>query len=322
MLLRLPYKTKQFFFVLIKLSIVVGAFYFIYNKLTENKELSFSEFWAFLIKNDRFSVKMICLLLILSSFNWFFEIVKWQNLVSAIKRTTLKNSLEQTLGGLTASIITPNRIGEYGAKAMYFEKPLRKRILFLNLLGNLGQMAVTTIFGCVGLVFFIKIYDVSIDYYRVARLLVIIITLLSLTFFGLQKKVLRIKGFSFTHIINFTKSIESKIHAKSIFLSLLRYLIFSYQFFFLLTIFHIDLNYLEAMILITSMYFLASIIPTISIFDVVVKGSIAVFVFGYANIDAVIVLSIVTIMWILNFAIPSLVGSYYVLKFKLPHTSK
>jgi len=107
MLLRLPYKTKQFFFVLIKLSIVVGAFYFIYTKLTENEELSFSEFWTFLTKNDRFSAKMICFLLILSSFNWFFEIVKWQNLVSAIKRITLKNSLEQTLGGLTASIITP-----------------------------------------------------------------------------------------------------------------------------------------------------------------------------------------------------------------------
>lgn len=318
----LPYKTKQFFFVLIKLSIVVGAFYFIYNKLTENEELSFNQFLGFLTKNDRFSAKIICFLLILSCFNWFFEFLKWQNLVRTIKIISLKDALQQTLGALTASLITPNRIGEYGAKAIYFEKSFRKRILFLNLLGNLGQMGVTIIFGCVGLVFFIKTYDVSIDYYRVARFIVIILTLLNLTLFGIQKNALRIKGFSFTHIINFTKSIESSIHAKTILLSLLRYLIFSYQFFFLLTVFHIDLNYLEAMVLITSMYFLASIIPTISIFDFIVKGSIAVFVFGYANIDEVIVLSIVTIMWILNFAVPSLIGSYYVLKFKLPHTSK
>ena len=37
MIYSLPYKTKQFFFVLIKLSIVVGAFYFIYQKLANNE---------------------------------------------------------------------------------------------------------------------------------------------------------------------------------------------------------------------------------------------------------------------------------------------
>ena len=82
-----------------------------------------------------------------------------------------------------------------------------------------------------------------------------------------------------------------------------------------------ELNYLDAMVLITSMYFLASIIPTISIFDVIIKGSVAVFVFSYANIDELHMLSIITLMWILNFAIPSILGSYYVLKFKLPKIS-
>ena len=321
MLLRLPYKTKQFFFVLIKLSIVVGAFYFIYTKLTENEELSFSEFWAFLTKNDRFSVKITCFLLILSSFNWFFEIVKWQNLVSAIKRITLKNSLEQTLGSLTASIITPNRIGEYGAKAMYFEKPLRKRILFLNLLGNLGQMAVTTLLGCVGLIVFINKYDVSVDYYRIARFLGIVFIVVCLTLLGLGQRQFRIKGYTLQNVLNYTKEIALIIHLKTILLSLLRYLTFSFQFFFLMTIFQIELDYLDAMALITSMYFLASIIPTISILDVIVKGSVAVFVFSYANIDELRMLSIITLMWILNFAIPSILGSYYVLKFKLPKTS-
>ena len=33
---------------------------------------------------------------------------------------------EQCLASLTVSIITPNRIGEYGAKALFFEKENRK----------------------------------------------------------------------------------------------------------------------------------------------------------------------------------------------------
>ena len=73
----LPYKTKQFFFVLIKLSIVVGAFYFIYQKLLNNPNLKFEDFLVFLDKNELFSTKNIIILLVLSVFNWFLEITKW-----------------------------------------------------------------------------------------------------------------------------------------------------------------------------------------------------------------------------------------------------
>ena len=58
MFFSLSYKAKQFFFVLIKLSIVVGAFYFIYQKLANNTDLSFNDFYQFLIENDIFCLKM------------------------------------------------------------------------------------------------------------------------------------------------------------------------------------------------------------------------------------------------------------------------
>ena len=157
MMYSLPYKTKQFFFVLIKLSIVVGAFYFIYQKLANNNALSFSDFYSFLLKNNVFSLKNILFLLFLSAFNWFFEILKWKILVSSIKKISLKHALKQSLGALTASIITPNRIGEYGAKAIYYTSKLRKRIMLVNLMSNLLQMSVTIILGIVGLSFYSKI---------------------------------------------------------------------------------------------------------------------------------------------------------------------
>ena len=115
------YKTKQFFFVLIKLSIVVGAFYFIYNKLVNNASLDFLDFVTFLNENNVFLTKNIVFLLFLSSFNWFLEILKWQKLASFCKKTNFKEAAIQSLASLTVSLITPNRIGEYGAKALYFE---------------------------------------------------------------------------------------------------------------------------------------------------------------------------------------------------------
>ncbi|MEO1030364.1 MAG: lysylphosphatidylglycerol synthase domain-containing protein [Bacteroidota bacterium] len=318
MLYSIPYKTKQFFVVLIKLSIVVGAFYFIYSKLAENEHLRFSDFLAFLKENKTFSPKNILFLIILSIFNWFFEILKWKYLVKTITQISFKKALEQSLGGLTASLITPNRIGDYGAKAIYYAKPFRKRIILINLLGNMAQMAITTSLGIIGLILFVNRYQIDVDYYQVARFVFILIVIGLFAAFGIKHKAFSIKGYSIARILAYIKQMAFKTHAVNLLLSLIRYLIFSFQLYYLLTIFGVDVDYSKAMVVITSLYFLASIIPSISIFDVVVKGSVAVFLFGYVQVNELTILSVITIMWVLNFAIPSLFGSYFVLNFKLP----
>jgi hypothetical protein len=317
-----PYKTKQFFFVLIKLSVVVGAFYFIYSKLSENENLQFSEFISFLKENDTFSPKNIVFLLILSSFNWFFEILKWKNLVKTVKNISFKDALEQSLGGLTASLITPNRIGDYGAKAVYYTKQLRTKIVLLNLLGNMAQMTITTFFGIIGFIIFVNRYQIDVNYYRVIKFGFILLTVTLFTVLGVKQKRYKIKGFSFERVLNFIKQIKTKTHFINLFFSLIRYLIFSFQFYYLLTMFGVDVEYTKAMVVITSMYFLASIVPTISIFDVVIKGSVAVFLFGFVEVNELTILSIITLMWLLNFMIPSLFGSYFVLNFKLPYNKE
>ena len=316
----LPYKTKQFFFVLIKLSIVVGAFYFIYNKLAHNENLDFHDFMQHLAQNDVFSLKNIGFLLILTGFNWFFEIIKWKTLISHITLISFKNALEQSLGALTASLFTPNRIGEYGAKAVYFNAAMRKKVMLLNLTGNMMQMTVTIIFGSIGLYVMHTTYDLDIDYFRVSRFLLIIIVVIGFALFGLQQNRFKIKGFSVEKLKSFFKDLTFGIQISAFGISVLRYLIFSFQFYFLLHIFGVDLTYLNGMIVITSMYLLSSIIPSIFIFDVIIKGSVAVYLFSSIGVDELTILSIIMIMWLLNFVLPSIFGSYYVLNFNLPKT--
>ncbi|MGC1203915.1 MAG: lysylphosphatidylglycerol synthase domain-containing protein [Flavobacteriaceae bacterium] len=315
---QLSYKTKQFFFVLIKLSIVVGAFYFIYYRLANNNTLVFSEFIEFSIKNNVFSLKNILFLLFLSISNWFFEILKWRTLVSAIKKITFKNALEQSLGALTASLFTPNRIGEYGAKAIYYASPLRKRILLINLISNMLQMAVTTFFGVIGLCFLISNYDININYYKLSIVVIIGLTGATLIVFGFGKSRYTIKGFSFQKIKDFILKFSRRKITLAFIYSLIRYLIFSFQFYFLLSIFKVDIDYFNAMYFITSMYLLASIIPSIFIFDVIIRGSVAVYLFSFMGVNELVILSITTIMWLLNFVLPGIFGSYYVLNFNLP----
>ncbi len=177
------------------------------------------------------------------------------------------------------------------------------------------QMLITVLLGVIGLYLFITKYEVDINYYKSIRFLGI---LLIISFFGLKNKKLTIKGVSIEKVLTFFKKIPFKNYLSCFVFSLIRYLIFSFQFYFLLQLFGVEVSYKNAMIVISSMYLLASIVPSIFIFDVVIKGSVAVYLFSIVGVNELTTLSIVTCMWLLNFVIPSLLGSVFVLKFKLP----
>jgi uncharacterized membrane protein YbhN (UPF0104 family) len=257
----------------------------------------------------------IPILLLLTFFNWFFEILKWKNLVKILKKITIFESTQQSLASLTTSLFTPNRIGEYGAKAVYYKKNKRK-IMLLNLVGNLNQLTVTIIFGIIGLVFFLSTYEVEINPYRLRRLGYLIGFIILL---GLGNK--RLKLFEFLpwkKIREFVKKIPFGIHLKVFLYSSIRYLIFSHQFYFLLLVFGVEESYFTLISLILSMYIIASFIPSISLFDWAIKGTVAIYIFSFTLIPEITIVIITLLMWILNFALPSIIGSYYVLNFKLP----
>ena len=317
----LSYKTKQFFFVLIKLSIVIGAIYFIYDKITSNPDLEFSEFWSILAINKVFSVKNVVFLIILSSFNWYFEILKWKTLVAFIQRISFYEAFKQSLGALTASLFTPNRIGDYGAKALFYDMPKRKKIMLLNFIGNMLQLSITLIFGFVGLCYFIWDYNIELKPKFLVRLFLILTVIFTLSVLGVKQDKIKIKGIDFDKIWSFVVNVPRRTMLLTWTYSLIRYLIFSFQFYVLIRLFQVDISFFDAMVLITTMYILSSIIPSVFIFDVVIKGSVAVFVFSMIQISTLTILSIVLLMWILNFVLPSMIGSYYVMTFKLKEKS-
>ena len=267
---------------------------------------------------DAFSTENIIFLLFLTIFNWFFEILKWKVLVSRIKKISFFEALEQSLGGLTASLITPNRIGDYGAKAIYYPDQYRKRIVLLSLMGNVSQMTITTIIGIIGMIIFYSTYDLELNFRKVYRFLIVVVLVASFAAFGIQQSRFKIKGFSIERIIDFVKNIPQRTHILNFGLSLIRYGIFSFQFYFLLQIFGVDIDYKTAIVAISSMYLLASIVPSLAVFDVLIKTSAAVYLFSFLGIDDLTILSISTLMWLLNFILPSIFGSYFVLNFKLP----
>lgn len=309
-MISIPHKAKQFLVLLIKLLIVGGAFYFIYSQLAHNDKLDWEKFIILFQKNQ--SVAGISFILLLSVLNRFFEILKWQNLVLYLHKISLPEATKQVLGALTAGLFTPNGVGEYAGKALFFEKSKTKKIVFLNLICNGIQMILSIVFGIFGLLYFNANYNI-ITSKTVAILFGICFLLFGILFFS---KKINIKGYSIERMIHKINEIPKSIHQKNIFLAICRYLVFSHQYYFLFLAFDVDLPYFTLMATIASVYFLASSLPTFQFLDFAVKGSVAVYFFGILGVNEWIVVFISTLMWFLNVVLPVVIGSYYVMNFK------
>jgi uncharacterized membrane protein YbhN (UPF0104 family) len=310
----LSHKSKQYLLASLKLFIVGITFSYIYVKLTQSNTLNFTDFTeSFTQKND--SISPIFLFVTLAAFNWFFEILKWKTVTSVITPLSFKTAMKQSLASLTVSLTTPNRIGDYGAKAFFFIPKERKQILLLNFFSNATQMAVTCLLGCAGLFFVVTKYGIS---FSTSHLLVFLGGIVLLTYLGyrFKEKRLLLKGLSVAKVIKYFKNISPQIKTRVLGYSLARYVCFSILFFVLLRFFGVGTPFQESMLIIFTMYLLASLIPTIFIFDVVVRGGVAVWLFSLAGVPELPVLSTVLAMWILNFVIPSIWGSVYVLTYK------
>lgn len=302
-------KAKQFLILTTKLLIVGAAFYFIYNQLANNDKL---EWELFVQKFRKQSIIGIIFILLLSVLNRFFEILKWQNMVSSFRNITLSTATAQVLGALTAAIFTPNGIGEYGAKALFYEKTKAKKIILLNFVSNGIQMILSVFFGIVGLLYFNAMFNV-ITTKTVTVLFIICLVAVGTAFFI---KNFTIRGYSIAKLIQKINEIPKHIHLKNILLGICRYVVFSHQYYFLFIAFDVNLPYFALMSAITSVYFLASSLPTFQFLDFAVRGSVAVYFFGLLGVNEWITIFITTLMWFLNVVLPVLIGSYYVLNFK------
>lgn len=179
----------------------------------------------------------------------------------------------------------------------------------------MAQLFATYFFGIAGLLYLITTLDLPLPFINV----LIVGALLFgpfLVYWIMKKFRLRLKGFSIQRLEDSYRNVPKEVRLKTLFYACARFVIFTHQFWFLLLVFQVDVSYPLLIAAVFSTYILASIIPTMIIFDALIKGGFAVWVFGFLDVPQIIVLTVVLTVWILNFGLPGLAGSYYVLKYK------
>lgn len=308
----LSHKAKQYGWFALKVFILSVAFAFIFRKII----LQDSSSWGIMLGAIKAkSMGFIFLFLGFTTANWFFEIKKWQTITSVIKKISFSEAAKQSLAALTVSLATPNRIGDYGAKVFYFEIKHRKKIVLLNFVSNGFQLLTTFIFGIVGLFLVFPKLRIEISEYKLLASFLVVVVLGSLGYF-FRKKEWFITGFTIKNVWNYFQNISFSIKIRTFFYSIVRYLIFSCLFYLLLQYFGANSLFLETIPFITSIYLLVSVIPMFLIFDVIVRGSIAVWLLSIININEAVILTTVFTMWLLNFILPAILGSFFIIKFK------
>lgn len=307
-----PHKTKQYLLAFTKVLVLVITFGYIFYRLRNNQNLDLSEFAHSIYSKRYIAGYFLFFLILMAALNWILEILKWKHLASTIEKIDFTTALKQSLAALTVSLATPNRIGDYGAKALFFERRNRKKVLLLNFYSNANQLLATVVFGTVGLSYFLRNFEVIYS----SKILILfgsgIISLMILGYI-FKERELFIQGFSLSRIFQIFREYPSILKVRIAGYSILRYVMFSGMFLSLLIFFGAEIEFSLGIALIFAMYLLVSIVPTIFIFDVVVRGGVSVWLFSFAGISEFTVLSTVLLMWLLNFVIPSLIGSYFVL---------
>ena len=113
--------------------------------------------------------------------------------------------------------------------------------------------------------------------------------------------------------IQFTKALILKLMTFSI----LRYLVFTTQFYLIYNALSPQNNLMDVFMSIAAYFMLTSLIPMISVIEPAIRAAIALFVFNNSGDNTVIVVLASTFVWITNVIVPSVIGYVIILKEKI-----
>ncbi|MDY6800451.1 MAG: lysylphosphatidylglycerol synthase domain-containing protein [Bacteroidota bacterium] len=305
---------------LISIVIIVLSYGFIYHKLKNHEALKNFTIQDF--KITRIQITFVAILFIGMILNWSIEAIKWKMLVKKITQIRFLQSLQIIITSIAIGLLTPNRIGEIAGKAYFLEKGKRTYGLLVAGIGSVAQLTATVVMGLIGFTLFLlrfpdKIHINSL-FNEFTALFILLFTLgLLWSFFNVQKiKPLLLKIPCLqkkSEQIHFLSHQSTRSLLAILLYSFLRYFIFSVQFYLLLLIFDIQISFLESFVAITLTYFFMTLIPTTTLAELGVRGSLAIFFVGMFTqyIPGIILATI--FIWIINIAIPAIAGAPFLL---------
>ncbi|MBN2175578.1 MAG: flippase-like domain-containing protein [Bacteroidales bacterium] len=333
------HKNKTYNFI-IRLAIIIATYSYIYRQLFpkdpggkvksyEEIAHSFSD-----ITNQPYILVTGMWILVLMIVNWGIESLKWQFLINKIERVSFIKSYEAVLSGISVSVFTPNRVGEWFGRVFILKKANPWKGVFITIVGSLAQLLTTIIVGAVSLLIYIPIYFQKEEfysnywYYGILMLAIVLITTLILFFLnvtaipGFLGKFINKRFVHFNEYLSVISTYTTFELSTVLLLSFLRYCVFALQFYLLLMIFSVNIPLLHGLMIISLIFFIMTAIPTDTLTALGIRGSVSLYFIGeyFKNFSEVTdnmnlgIFSASSALWVINLALPAILGTLFVFR--------
>ena len=244
------------------------------------------------------------ILFLLMLLNFLVESFKWKIVLKSETTINIFTALKSVFVGQAFAFYTPNRIGEYVGRTMMLDTENKIIAVGRMAWASYAQMIVTIIMGAIA----IYINPPFLSWLRWATPLLLIFALIvyfhKVTFSGI------LKSFNFLQI-------EMQVKKKLLALSFLRYSVYLMQYTWAAHILNIPIPYIALWVGLAVMFLSLSIVPTISITELVIRGQLILLLLSPWYQNSLMLISLSTIIWAVNFLLPAIIGAFLLLGFRL-----
>ena len=267
------------------------------------------------------------LVFVLMFVNWSLEALKWKISVQGVQPVSFFRSLKAIFSGVSFSVTTPNRTGEYLGRVLYMDDGNRLRVISLTILGSISQLLVTIFFGMLGLLILRPDIDnMSLSGWMEwlkdlgiigAFFAFIVLTVFYFRIGWLVKWIDKIPAIKkYIWLINELEKTDTTLLMRLLSISLLRYLVFATQYFLLFRFFGVEVNWWQGFWATAIVFFVMAITPTIELFEVVKKMYVTKEIFAIFTVNTLAIGFVTTTIWCINLVIPAAIGSLLILGIK------
>lgn len=258
---------------------------------------------------------------LLMPINWAFETLKWHQLIKNFEQLTFWKTYRGILAGVTLSLFTPNRVGEYGGRILVVDPKNNWKAVIATLVGSFSQLLVLLSMGLFGLVYF-TLHFMEVEPYVLQGVLFLGIALIGLMlfcFFNIDLVIPIVKRLPFAkYFRRFVKHVKvlrkyrSKHLAIALFYAFLRYLTYTLQYYLMLRFFGIEAPLIPGLASIATIFLLQTSVPLPPVMGLLARGEIALFVWQFFSSEEINILAATFGLFILNLIIPGLIGIIFI----------
>ena len=272
-------------------------------------------------------VAVIALMII----NWSIEAVKWKISVRPIQQVSFLKAFRAVLSGVSFSVSTPNRVGEYLGRVLYMDEGNRLKTISITIVGSISQLIITLLMGCIGL--FILRPEIesgqlisSIWMKVILYGLIAVLSGLILFYFRLPwliKWVDRLPGSNrFAYLIRALEDFDTGLLFRLLLLSALRFVVFIVQYFLLFHLFAVEISWWNCLWSVSITFFVLAVIPSFAIADIGLRGEVGIKLTGLFAANQLGILFTTITIWFVNLIVPAIIGSLLILGIKKLYTNK